>query len=84
MLRNNLKRFLTMEAEREFKKAINFKDIEVRDIKFREDEIETCIVQFQTLGLIKESIKQRSAKDMSTYWTLTPYGNTVMVKEKAV
>lgn len=83
ILRNNLKCFLTIEAEREFKKAINFKDVELRNIKFREEEIESYIVRLRALGLIKESIKQRSVKDISTYWTLTPYGNTVMVQEKA-
>jgi len=83
ILRNNLKCFLAIEAEREFKKAINFKDVELRNIKFREEEIESCIVRFLTLGLIKESIKHRSVRDSSTYWTLTPYGNTVMVQEKA-
>lgn len=83
ILRNNFKCFLTIEIEREFKKAINFKDVELRNIKFREEEIESCIVRFRALGLIKESIKHRSVKDSRTYWTLTPYGNTVMVQKKA-
>lgn len=57
---------------------------EVCNFEFNKGEIETCIVQMRALGLIRESNKKRSVKDMGTYWTLTPYGNTLMVKLRAI
>ena len=36
------------------------------------------IVQLRALGLIKKSTRNRSVKDTTTYWTLTPYGDNVM------
>ncbi|MCT4565629.1 MAG: DUF4062 domain-containing protein [Maledivibacter sp.] len=45
---------------------------------------DTVIVQLRALGLIKKSNKSRSIKDTNTYWTLTPYGDEVMTKLRAV
>lgn len=47
-------------------------------------ELDTCIVQLRALGLIEESRKKRSLKDTETYWTLTSYGDSVMVKLRAI
>lgn len=33
---------------------------------------------------MKESIKQRSVKDTKTYWTLTRYGDNLMMKLRAL
>lgn len=41
-------------------------------------------VQFITLGLIARSEKKRSIKDNSTYWRLTPYGETRMMQLRAI
>ena len=42
------------------------------------------IVQFRALGLIVKSEKKRSLKDTDTYWTLTPYGDSVMTRLLAI
>ena len=42
------------------------------------------IVQFRALGLIMKSEKKRSLKDRYTYWTLTPYGDSVMTRLLAI
>lgn len=52
--------------------------------KFRGDEIDTCIVQLRALGLIRESDRRRSVRDTATYWTLTPYGDRLMVQLRAL
>lgn len=57
---------------------------ELVEFEFRDDEIETCIVQFRALGLIRESVKQRSLKDTNTYWRLTPYGDHLMTQLRAI
>lgn len=41
-------------------------------------------VQFIALGLIQESQKKKSAGNVQKYWTLTPYGNKVMMQLKAI
>jgi len=51
---------------------------------FRDDQIETCIVQLRALGLIRESVRQRSVKDTETYWCLTPYGDFLMTQLRAI
>jgi hypothetical protein len=76
--------FLIKESQRRFKNRKEFKDRELLGFSFQKDEIETCIVQLRALGLIRESDKKRSVKDMGTYWTLTPYGNTLMVQLRAI
>jgi hypothetical protein len=76
--------FLTKESRRRYQNRKQFKESELRRFTFQKDEIETCIVQLRALGLIKESDKKRSVKDMGTYWSLTPYGNTLMVQLRAI
>lgn len=41
-------------------------------------------VQFIALGLIQESTKKKSAGNVQKYWSLTPYGNKMMMKLKAI
>lgn len=41
-------------------------------------------VQFIALGLIQESTRKKSAGNVRKYWTLTPYGNKIMMKLKAI
>lgn len=48
------------------------------------DDYQTIKVQFLALGLIEQSIRQRSVKDTKNYWRLTPYGHNVMTKLRAI
>jgi hypothetical protein len=48
------------------------------------DDTKVIIIQLRSLGLIRQSIKQRSLKDTQTYWTLTPYGDNVMTRLLAI
>jgi nucleoside 2-deoxyribosyltransferase len=83
-LRQAFNDFLRRESLKAFQSRKEFKDRELREFSFRKDEIETCMVQLRALGLIKENDRKRSIKDTGTYWTLTPYGNTLMVQLRAV
>lgn len=49
-----------------------------------QSDFETIIIQLSALGLITQSLKSRSVKDKSTYWTLTPYGTTQMNQLRAI
>lgn len=48
------------------------------------DDFQTIKVQLRALGLIVKSTKSRSVKDNHTYWTLTPYGDTIMTTLRAI
>jgi hypothetical protein len=83
-LRKVLMEFLERTSLKSFQNKKAFKDTALRSFTFQTDEIETCIVQLRALGLIKENDRKRSIKDTGTYWTLTPYGNTLMVQLRAL
>lgn len=50
------------------------------------EDFNQIIVQFRALGLICLSTKKknRSARDTSTYWSLTPYGDFIMTQLLAI
>jgi len=47
-------------------------------------DFQTLKIQFRALGYISESLKKRSIHDKGTYWTLTPYGDTIMTRLRAI
>jgi hypothetical protein len=84
LLRRAFLSFFEVEARRTFEDRKEFKQRQLRDFRFHDDEIETAIVQFRALGLIRESTRKRSLRDSGVYWSLTPYGNTLMVQLRAI
>jgi hypothetical protein len=78
---SNLRLAFRQHLERRARELGNLKNLkgrQLRSFSFREDEIETCIVQFRALGLIRESLTQRSLKNTATYRCLTLYGDHLM------
>ena len=61
-----------------------YKNQELKKFRVFQDDFQTIKVQFRALGLITQSSKARSVKDRGTYWTLTPYGDTIMTRLKAI
>jgi len=61
-----------------------FKGSELSNFEVVGDDFQTIKVQLRALGLITKSTKSRSVKDAATYWTLTPYGDDVMTKLRAI
>lgn len=45
---------------------------------------QTIKIQLRVLGLITKSVKSRSIKDTSSYWTLTPYGDDYLMALRAI
>jgi len=66
----------SMEPNERPQRIMNF---EVSDADYQ-----TIKIQLRALGYIAKSTKSRSVKDTATYWTLTPYGDTVMTKLRAI
>ncbi len=56
----------------------------IRGISHDKSDFETAIVQLNALGLIVQNVKNRSVKDRGTYWTLTPYGQAVLNRLRAI
>jgi len=56
----------------------------IEDWDISTDSLHTIIVQLRSLGLIVPSVKARSLKDTSTYWKLTPYGDNIMTRMRAL
>ena len=61
-----------------------FKGLNLMNFKADSDDFQTIKIQLRALGLITKSAKSRSVKDTATYWTLTPYGDNVMTKLRAI
>jgi hypothetical protein len=80
----SLKSFFESYSKKSFSKDKDFKGRKLIDFHFSDDDLDTCLVQLRALGLIKESVKQRSVKDTRTYWSLTPYGDNLMVRLRAL
>jgi predicted MarR family transcription regulator len=57
---------------------------ELRNFSLNQDDFQTVKIQLRALGLIIKSDKARSVKDVDTYWTLTPYGDEVMTRLRAI
>ena len=57
---------------------------ELSSFRIVEEDFQTIKVQLRALGLTKQSDKNRSVKDTKTYWTLTPYGDSVMNRLRAI
>jgi hypothetical protein len=83
-LRRAFIKHLSQLAIEEFQKQKDLKDKELLNFAFADHDIDTCIVQFRALGLIRESDRKRSIKDTATYWSLTSYGDRLMVQLRAL
>lgn len=57
---------------------------EIYNIDINETSFNQIKVQLKALGLIKLSEKKHSPSDNFTYWTLTPYGEYIMMQILAV
>jgi len=55
-----------------------------RDFKIIDNDFHTLKIQYRALGMITESSKKRGIHDKNKYWTLTPFGDNVMTKLRAV
>ena len=69
-------------AKLQIKKAL--KNCDLTEFSLHGEDFQTIKVQLRALGLIKKNEKPRSVKDAGTYWTLTPYGDEVMTRLRAI
>jgi len=58
--------------------------VDAKRFTIHESDFQTVKVQLRALGFIVRSEKQRSVKDVGTYWKLTPYGDDLMTRLRAI
>lgn len=68
----------------DLKKSNELRDLNLMNFEIDSEDFQTIKIQLRALGLITKSTKSRSVKDTATYWTLTPYGDNVMTKLRAI
>ncbi|MDN2659422.1 DUF4062 domain-containing protein [Neptunomonas sp. CHC150] len=83
-LRSAFDSYLTQVSRNEFEEHEDLKGHSLKSFSFSRSEIDTCMIQLRALGLIKESDKKRSVRDTATYWSLTSYGDQLMVQLRAL
>lgn len=69
---------IILEEELKQKKS-NFKSIIIR-----KEDFQTIKIQFLALGYICKGNKKRPVQDKGNYWGLTPYGETLMTRLRAI
>lgn len=57
---------------------------DIYNFSINNDDFHTIIVQLKALGLIMRSPKKHPPSDSTTYWSLTPYGDNVMSRLRAI
>ena len=82
--RKKLTSFLTEEAKKSFKKVEELKNGDVERLVIENGIYDTVKIQFRALGLVMPNKKTRSVHDRNTYWTLTDYGDNLMMKMRAL
>jgi hypothetical protein len=83
-LRLAINSFIEKEVVPVLRKVKDFKEKDLIEFIISEEDFQTIKVQLKALGLISKSSKSRSVKDIGTYWALTPYGDEVMTKLRAI
>tara|TARA_Y100001934_G_scaffold156197_1_gene187046 strand:+ start:1073 stop:2080 length:1008 start_codon:yes stop_codon:yes gene_type:complete len=83
-LRESLNKFISKYGGQNLKTSKEGKGHRFRNFTIDEEDFQTIKVQLRALGLISKNEKNRSIKDTGTYWTLTPYGDSVMNRLRAI
>ena len=83
-MRQALEGRLLPEAQESLTKALSGQQAENTTCRIDNEDFRTIIVQLRALGLMVKSTGPRSVKDTATYWTITPFGDNVMNRLRAI
>jgi hypothetical protein len=75
---------VVVQAKYQLGRKRKLKKLELDDFLVSGNDFKTVIVQWRALGLIQQSDKQHTSSNSSPYWTLTPYGDNVMTRLRAL
>lgn len=83
--RNAVTSFAAESSLSELRATKSLKDVRTfHNFAISGEDFQTIKVQLRALGLIAKSTKSRSVRDTLTYWTLTPYGDMIMTRLRAI
>jgi hypothetical protein len=83
-LKDALDEYLAESQGGELRKRTALQRKSLDDFSASLDGFHTIKIQLRALGLITKSTKPRSVKDTAAYWTLTPFGDTIMTRLRAI
>jgi hypothetical protein len=83
-LKGAIESLVAYRARRSLASDPLLKERKLTKFKMNDADYQTIKVQLRALGLIAKSAKTRSVKDTNTYWTLTPYGDAMMTRLRAI
>ena len=75
---------LRRKLENQIRKAHFPKESNYYSTDIQNEIFDSIITQIFSLGIIEKSSKKHTASDSNTYWSLTPYGEKVILKLKAI
>jgi len=87
LLKEALDGFVAQQCAAALRKQYpDFKEYALKEFTLFSEDFNTIKVQFLALRLISNSAKKkaRSVSDRNAYWTLTPYGESVMISLRAI
>ncbi len=83
-LKSAMDNFVRDQNKEDLDKQKQFRQCYLSEFKLNDDDFQTIKIQLRALGLIAKSEKTRHIRDTRTYWTLTPYGDEVMTRLRAI
>lgn len=84
IIRSTINELVKKNGLKDFKLNKDAKGHKFSHFQANDEDFQTIKVQLRALGLIAQSTKKRNIKDTDTYWTLTPYGDTIMTQLRAI
>ena len=83
-MRRALVKRLLSKAQKRHRKLSTYGISTDTEHEIDDEGFRTIIVQLRALGLIEKSARPRSVHDKATYWTLTPFGDNIMNRLRAI
>jgi hypothetical protein len=83
-IKEGLDRFVWGHQYVDFQEMVAVDGEKVQKMEIASDCFQTIKVQLRAIGLINKSPRVRSVKDTGTYWSLTPYGDALMTRLRAI
>ncbi len=83
-IKNSIDAFAEEENIERLRENEQIGNTAVQHFSVKNEDFQTIIIQLRALGLITKSVKSRSVKDTETYWKLTPFGDEIMTRLRAI
>lgn len=83
-LRNKINEIIRNKEFTKLAKQVKKDERVPSSFSIKDTDYQTIKIQLRALNLMTESIRKRGVRDTTTYWTLTPFGDTVMTRLRAI